>query len=296
MSTRSLADDATTRGARAGSSRRREGGYVCEPRARTIASSLVTLWQYRRLLYIFTWRDLRVRYKHTVMGAAWNLIQPLGLMLVFALVFGMLFQGRTADVPFPVFLYPALLLWGFFARSVGQGATSIESFQGLLNKIYFPRLIAPCAAVLGALVDLAIASSALVVLMAIYGLRPEPNLLLAPLFVLGTMVFGLGVAIWLSAIDAEYRDVRHTLPFVLQFWMFAAPVVYPVDIIPERWHGVYALNPMVGLVQGFRWTVIPGLPPPTVPMLIVSAIASVGLLWTGLLYFNAREGTLVDTV
>ena len=271
-------------------------GYVCRPDPRTPLGTLGQLWEYRRLLYIFIWRDLKVRYKHTVVGAAWNVIQPVGLMLVFTLVFGVLFQGRMGDTPFAVFLYPALLLWQFFSRAVTQGGTSIQGFHPLLNKIFFPRIVAPVAYVLSALVDLAIASSALVVLMAIYGTWPDWNVLFAPLFILWTLLLSFGLAVLLAAVDSDYRDVRHTLPFVMQLWMFSSPIVYPITQVPDRWQWAYALNPMVGLVQGFRWSLTPGSTPPTVWML-VTALAFTGLsIWLAIHYFNLREGTLVDTV
>lgn len=271
-------------------------GYVCRPDPRTPAGTLRQLWEYRRLVYIFIWRDLKVRYKHTVVGAAWNVIQPVGLMLVFTLVFGVLFQGRTGDTPFAVFLYPALLLWQFFSRAVTQGGTSIQGFHALLNKIYFPRIVAPVAYVLSALVDLAIASSALFVLMALYDTWPDWNVIFAPLFIGWTLLLALGLATLLAAVDSDYRDVRHTLPFLMQLWMFSSPIVYPITQVPDRWQWVYALNPMVALVQGFRWSLTPGSPAPTAWMLI-AAFAFTGVsLWLAIHYFNLREGTLVDTV
>jgi lipopolysaccharide transport system permease protein len=270
--------------------------YVCRPGRPSLVATLREIWRFRRLLYIFVWRDLRVRYRHTFIGAAWNIIQPLGMMLVFTLVFGVLFTHRMGDLPYPLFLYSALLLWQFFARALSQGGTSLESFQSVLNRVYFPKMIAPISYVLGALVDFLVAGFALVLLIVFYGAFPTWHLVFAPVFLALTGVLGLGLALWLSALDSNYKDVRHTLPFLTQFWMFATPVVYPLSLVPERFQLIYSLNPMVGLVQGFRWSVTSGTDPPTAVMVCSSIGFGVAILFSGMWYFSAREGTLVDTV
>jgi lipopolysaccharide transport system permease protein len=270
--------------------------YVCRPGRPSLWATLREIWQFRRLLYIFVWRDLKVRYRHTFIGAMWNIIQPLGMMLVFTFVFGVLFTHRIADIPYPLFLYAALLLWQFFARALAQGGTSLESFQSVLNKVYFPKMIAPISFVLSALVDFLVAAFALGALMVFYGAFPTWHILFAPVFLVLTAILGLGLAVWLTALDANYKDVRHTLSFVTQFWMFATPVVYPLGLIPERFHSVYSLNPMVGLVEGFRWSVTSGTDPPTAWMLLSSLAFGLVVLFSGMKYFNSREGTLMDTV
>jgi lipopolysaccharide transport system permease protein len=261
-----------------------------------MGATLREVWQFRRLLYIFIWRDLKVRYKHTVIGAAWNVIQPLGMMLVFTLVFGILFTLRTREVPYPLFVYPALLLWQFFSRGVTQAATCLEAFQPVLAKIYFPRIIAPLSFVIAALVDLAIASVTLLVLMFVYDVWPTWHLLAAPVFVGMALLLALGLGIWLSAVDAHYKDVRHTLGFLTQFWMFASPVVYPMSMVPDHLLPFYMLNPMVGIIEGFRWSVTGRTNPPEIGMLLFSLGVGLAALYLGTRYFNSRQGTLVDRI
>jgi lipopolysaccharide transport system permease protein len=270
--------------------------YVCRPEPPGPLAALGLVWAHRALLATFVRRDVRVRYKHTLLGAGWNVLQPVGMMLVFTLVFGVLFAPRTGDLSYPLFVYPGLLLWQMFSRGLSQAGTSLESFQGVLNKIYFPRLIAPASLVLSALFDFSVASAALVVLMLWYGTWPGLNLLWAPAFVLLALMLSLGLASWLAALDARFKDVRHTLPFATQFWMFATPVMYPLHLIPERFQTLYALNPMVGIVEGFRWSVVGGTAPPGALMLLASVGGALLVLLTGTRFFLSREGTLVDTV
>lgn len=246
---------------------------------------------------MFVWRDVKVRYKHTLLGAAWNVLQPLGMLAVYVLVFGLIFKGRTGDVPYPVFLIPGILLWQLFSRAVTKGGVSLESFHGVMSKIYFPRLVVPASAVLASVVDFLISMAAVVVLFVGYGVMPElSRLWLAPVFLLGTLLFSSGLAIWLTAIDANYKDVRHTLTFVIQLWMFATPVMYPLNLIPEHLHTFYSLNPMVGLVQGFRWTLLPGETTLTPLMIASSLVGSLAAVVVSVRYFAEHEGRFVDTV
>jgi lipopolysaccharide transport system permease protein len=274
----------------------RKPAYVCRPGHPPLRATLREVWQFRRLLYIFIQRDLKVRYKHTVIGAGWNILQPLGMMAVFTLVFGVLFTLRTRDVPYPLFVYPALLLWQFFSRGMTQAGTCLETFQSILDKIYFPRIIAPLSFVLSALVDFAVASVTLIALMFVYGVWPTWHILLAPLFVGLALLVSLGLGIWLSAIDASYKDVRHTLSFVTQFWMFATPVVYPMSMVPDNLRPFYVLNPMVGIIEGFRWSVTGGTSPPESGILLFSFIFGLLVLYAGTRYFNAHQGILMDRI
>ena len=273
-----------------------ELGYVIRPEPPTVRETLRELWECRATLRIFVWRDVRIRYRHTLLGAAWNVLQPLGMAAVFTFVFGVIFRAPMDAVPYPVFLFPGILLWQAFAKCLAGGGTSMELYAGVLGKVYFPRLIAPTAAVLGAAIDLAVASIALVVLMTIYGVWPSWPVIFAPVFVLLTFTFGMGLAVWLTALDANYKDVRHTLGFVTQFWLFATPVMYPLTMVPEHLLPYYSLNPTVGLIQGFRWTLVPGADPPSLLMLAISAGTGLVVLLSGIRYFTAREGVLVDTV
>ncbi|MFI5315204.1 MAG: ABC transporter permease [Myxococcota bacterium] len=271
-------------------------GYVCRPGSKSIGAALRELWEFRNLLRVFVWRDVRLRYRNTALGAGWNLLQPLGYLAVFSLVFG--FVGGTAvpeaAVPYPLFLYPGLLVWQLLSRILSLGGSSIDSFKPLLSRVFFPRMIAPLTAVTGALVDFGVATPALVLLMVGYSAWPGWPLLTAPLFVALTVVLGLGIALWLTALDATYRDIRHALAFLTQIWLFASPVVYPLSRVPPALRALYSLNPMVGILEGFRFALVPGAPAPSGATLCASAGLALGLLVTGLIYFNAREGTLVD--
>lgn len=270
-------------------------GYVCSPGPKGIGEALDQLWEFRALLYVFVWRDLRLRYRNTAIGAGWNLLQPLGYLAVFSLVFGVVGgAGGAGEAPYPLFLFPGLLLWQLLSRILSLGASSIDSFKPLLSRVFFPRMIAPLTAVTGALVDFGVATSALALLMVGYGAWPGWPLLTAPLFVALTLVLGLGIALWLTALDTTYRDIRHALSFLTQIWLFASPVVYPLARVPPTFRTLYFLNPMVGALEGFRFAIVPGAPPPSGAALSASALLALGLLVSGVVYFNAREGALVD--
>lgn len=253
------------------------------------------LWAYRELLYFFVWRDIKIRYKQTAIGAAWAVLQPFLTMLVFSLFFGALARIPSQGLPYPVFYYCALLPWMYFAAAL-QGATNtVVEHQRVITKVYFPRLVLPLAAVLSGLVDFAISFVVLLGMMLYYGIVPTPAALLLPGLLLLAVLTALGVGLWLSALNALYRDVRYVVPFLVQFWMFASPVAYPSALVPDRWRWLYALNPMAGVIEGFRWA-LTGQGQPPGAMLLASA-AMVGLVVLGgLVYFQKMEGTIADVV
>ena len=253
------------------------------------------LWDYRELLYFLTWRDIKVRYKQTVLGAAWAVIQPLFMMLVFSLFFGKLAGVPSDGIPYPVFSFCGLLPWQLFAHSLIQAGNSLVGSQNLITKVYFPRLVVPISAVLGSVVDFAIAFVLLLGMMFYYGIVPGWQMLALPALVLLAVLAALGVGLWLSALNVQYRDVRYTISFLVQFWMFATPVAYPSSIVPEKWRVLYGLNPMVGVVDGFRWALLGKPESPGAPLLI-SVIVVFALLAGGLYYFRRMEQQFADIV
>lgn len=258
------------------------------------ALNLRELWEYRELLYFLTWRDIKVRYKQTALGASWAIIQPFMTMVAFSLFFGQLGKIPSEGLPYPIFTYAALLPWSFFAYALGQSSSSLVGSSNLISKIYFPRLVIPVASVLGGVVDFAIAFVVLLGMMVYFGIWPTPAIvLLLPLLLLA-LVTALGVGLWLSALNVEYRDVRYTIPFLTQFWLFATPVAYPSSLLGEPWRTLYGLNPMVGVVEGFRWALL-GTPAPG-PMLTLSAAVAVGVLVSGAFYFRRMERGFADVV
>jgi len=253
------------------------------------------LWEYRELLYFLTWRDIKVRYKQTVLGAAWAVIQPLFMMLVFSLFFGKLAGVPSDGIPYPVFSLCGLLPWQLFSYSLTQAGNSLVGSQNLITKVYFPRLVVPISAVLGSVVDFAIAFVLLLGMMFYYGIVPGWQMLALPALVLLAVLAALGVGLWLSALNVQYRDVRYTISFLVQFWMFATPVAYPSSIVPEKWRVLYGLNPMVGVVDGFRWALLGKPESPGAPLLI-SVIVVFALLAGGLYYFRRMEQQFADIV
>ncbi len=259
------------------------------------ALRLGELWAYRELLLFLAWRDVSVRYKQTLLGAAWAILQPLLSMIVFTLIFGN-FAGLPSDnVPYPVLTYTALLPWQYFATAMSNASNSLVGSANLLTKVYFPRLVIPVAAVLPAAVDFVIAFAILLVMMLIYGITPTWNVLWLPVFMLLAVVTALGVSLWLSALNVQYRDVRYAVPFLVQFWMYASPVAYSSSIIPERWRALYGLNPMTGVIEGFRWALLGTDTAPGVFTLISAGIA-VLILVSGAFYFTHMEKTFADVV
>ena len=253
------------------------------------------LWAYRELIYFLTWRDIKVRYKQTAIGVAWAVLQPLAMMLVFTLFFGRLAKVPSEGVPYPLFAYSALLPWQLFSRTISESTNSLVTDQRLITRVYFPRIIVPLATTLAALVDFAISVVLLVILMLIYGVSPTATVVWLPLFVLLMLITALGVGFWLSALNVEYRDVMYTVPFLNQFWLFVTPVVYPSSLIPEQWRILYGLNPMAGVVEGFRWALL-GVGDGPSPMLAVSTLIAVFLFISGIIWFRYRERTFVDAI
>lgn len=252
------------------------------------------LWDYRELLYFLTLRDIKVRYKQTALGAAWAVIQPFFMMLVFSLFFGRLAKVPSDGIPYPVFAFCALLPWQLFAHALTESSNSLVANERLITKVYFPRLIVPLAAVLGGLVDFAVAFVILLVMMAYYGIVPTLAIVTLPAFILLAIMTALGAGLWLSALNVKYRDVRYTINFMIQFWLFATPVAYPSSIVPERWRALYGLNPMAGVVEGFRWALLGKQPPGA--MLAVSVAVVIAILIGGLYYFRRMEQEFADVV
>jgi lipopolysaccharide transport system permease protein len=253
------------------------------------------LFHYRELLWFLTVRDIKIRYKQTALGAAWAVIQPLFTMLLFSLFFGRLAKMPSDGVPYPIFSFAALVPWTFFANGLTQSSNSLVGSANLITKVYFPRLVVPIAAVLAGLVDLLIALGMMFCMMSYYGVSPSWNLIWLIPFVLLALITALGTGLWLSALNVEFRDVRHAVPFLAQFWMFATPIAYPSSLLSEPWRTIYAINPMVGVVDGFRWAMAgagsgPGL------MLLVSFVGAMIILISGVYYFRRMERTFADIV
>jgi lipopolysaccharide transport system permease protein len=253
------------------------------------------LWAYRELLYFLVWRDIKIRYKQTAIGAAWAVLQPFLTMLVFSLFFGRLAHVPSEGMPYPIFYYSALLPWMYFASALQNATNAIVENQKVITKVYFPRVALPLAAVLASLVDFGISFVMFLALMIYYGVHPGSAIVWFPAFLLLAVLTALGVGLWLSALNAIYRDVRYVMPFLIQFWMFASPVAYPSSLVPGRWRWLYGLNPMAGVIEGFRWSLAghgnaPG------PMLLVSAGVVVLVLFGGLAYFQHMETTVADVV
>jgi lipopolysaccharide transport system permease protein len=267
---------------------------VIESEESGVQLNLGDLWAYRELLYFLTLRDVKVRYKQTLMGAAWVVIQPLMTMLIFTLIFNRFARLDTKDIPYPLFAYSGLLLWTFFANAVTSGTYSLVNNSHLVTKVYFPRVFIPAAAVGAGLVDLGIASLLLIALAIYYSVSPSWGALMLPLIVLLAATLALGTGMLVSALTVKYRDLRHALPFVMQFWMFASPVIYPTSIVPEQWRWILLVNPMTGILEGFRaaltgqafdWT-----------MIAVSAVAATALLVVAFYVFRGLEDTFADVI
>lgn len=265
------------------------------PPRRSIALNLRELWEYRELLYILIWRDLKVRYKQTGLGVAWAVLQPLLTMVVFSVFLGGLARVPSDGLPYPVFSFAALLPWQLFTRALTESGNSLVTNQQLLTKVYFPRVIIPLSTVLSGLVDFSIAFVVLLGLMFYYGIVPTVAAFTLPLFLLLAVTTALSIGLWLSALNVQYRDVRYTIPFLTQFWLFVTPIAYSSSLVPEQWRLLYSLNPMAGVVEGFRWALL-GKTDGVGPMVLVSALI-VGILFiSGLMYFQHMEETFADVV
>jgi len=253
------------------------------------------LWQFRVLAYFFVWRDIKVRYKQTVIGAAWAVLQPLMTMLVFSLFFGRLAKIPAGGVPYPIFYLAALLPWMYFAGALHNATNSVVEQRGVITKVYFPRLVLPLAAVVSGLLDFALGFVLFLFLMLLYHATPGRAVLLFPAFLLLAVATALGAGLWFSALNAIYRDVRYVVPFLVQFWMFASPVAYPSSLVPIKWRWLYGLNPMAGVIEGFRWALTGKGQPPSL-MLVASAGAVVLVLISGMFFFRKMEATIADVV
>ena len=252
------------------------------------------IWRYRELLFFFVTRDIKVRYKQTILGAGWAIIQPLMTMIVFTIFFGRLARVPSDGLPYPVFSLAALVPWTYFASALTAGSASVGSYQRIISKVYFPRLLIPMAAVLSPLVDFAIAFAMLALLMVWYSITPGAALFWLPALLLLAVATAAAASVWLSALNVRYRDVRFVVPFVAQIWMFATPVAYPASLVPERWRPLYGLNPMAGVIEGFRWALVGG-PAPGL-MTLVSAFVVAVALASGAVYFRSVEGTFADLI
>lgn len=267
-----------------------------EPSQGWVSLKLKELWEYRELLYFLTWRDIKVRYKQTVLGAAWAILQPFMTMVVFSLFFGRLTNMPSDGVPYPIFNFAALVPWTFFATGVTASSSSLVTNSNLLKKVYFPRLTIPLATVLSGTVDFLIAFVVLIVMMLFYGIVPTTNVIFLPFFLLLAFITSFGVGLWLSAMNVQFRDVRYIVPFLIQLWLFATPIVYPSSLIDNPTiRTLYGINPMTGVVEGFRWALL-GVKTAPGPILIVSTAVAVLLMVSGLYYFRRMEKTFADVV
>jgi lipopolysaccharide transport system permease protein len=260
-----------------------------------ISLNLRDLWAYRELLYFLTWRDIKVRYKQTVLGAAWAILQPLFTMVVFSLFFGRLAGVPSDGIPYPIFSYAALVPWQFFANGLTNSSSSLVASSNLIKKVYFPRLVVPISAVLSGVVDFVLAFVVLLGMMLFYGIVPTTAVIWLPLFLLLALVTSLGVGLWLTAMNVQFRDVRYAVPFLVNAWMFATPIAYPSSLLDEPWRSLYGINPMAGVVEGFRWALL-GTETAPGPIILVSAVMAVGLLISGAFYFRRMEKTFADVI
>jgi lipopolysaccharide transport system permease protein len=265
------------------------------PSTGSFAGTLREVWEFRELLFFLVWRDVKVLYKQTAIGAAWAVIQPVLTMLIFTLIFGRFAKIPSDGVPYPVFAYAALLPWMYFSKALNQSTLSLVTNSNLITKVYFPRVMLPMAAMLGGLVDFALSFAVLLGLILWYGISPNLSIILLPGFVFLMMFTALSVSLWLSAINVRYRDVGQAMPFLIQIWMLASPVASPSSLVPENWRLLYSINPMAGVIEGFRWAMLGKEAPDVLAIMISIAIVST-LLFTGLFFFKRMEETFADVV
>jgi lipopolysaccharide transport system permease protein len=266
-----------------------------QPSRGWIALKLTELWEYRELIYFLVWRDVKVRYKQTVLGVAWAIIQPVATMVIFSLFFGRLAKIPSDGVPYPIFNLVGLVPWNLFSNGLSHVSNSLVDSSNLIKKVYFPRLAVPIGALLSGIVDFALTFVLLLIMMFHYGLRPTSNVLFFPLFILLALVTCLGAGLWLSALNVQYRDVRYVVPFMIQLWLFATPIVYPSSLLAEPWRTIYGINPMVGVIEGSRWALL-GTKTGPGPMIVVSSLAAIALLISGAFFFRKTERTFADIV
>lgn len=266
-----------------------------EPSKGWVSLNLSDLVEYRELLFFLVWRDVKVRYKQTVLGAAWAILQPFIAMVIFSIFFGRVAKIPSDGIPYPIFAYSAMVPWLFFANGLNTASNSLVSGAGLIKKVYFPRLVMPIASVLSGVVDFMLAFSVLLLMMMYYHIYPTLNVLWLPLFLLLALATSLGMALWLSAMNVQFRDVRYVVPFLVQIWFFLTPIVYPSSMLPEPWRAVYGLNPMAGVIESFRWALL-GVNTAPGSTVVVSALAAVVLLISGAYYFRRMEKTFADVI
>ena len=268
---------------------------VIQPSEGHFALDLGAVWRYRELLYFLVWRDVQVRYKQTAIGIGWAILQPLMAMLIFTVIFGNFAKIPSDGLPYSIFAYTALLPWTYFAQALSRSGTSLVGNANLITKVYFPRLLIPLASVLAPVVDFLLSFVILLGLMAWFGVMPTWGVLALPLFLLIAIMTALAVVLWLAPLNVQYRDVGHTIPFLIQVWMYASPVAYSVSLVPEQWRPLYSLNPMVGVIEGFRWALL-GKASPDYAVMAVSAVTVVALMLGGLIFFKKMELTFADVV
>jgi lipopolysaccharide transport system permease protein len=267
---------------------------VIRPSRGWMPINLRDLWAYRELLYFLTWREIKVRYKQTLLGFAWAIIQPLFMMIVFTLFFGTLAKVPSEGIPYPLFNYAALLPWTLFSEGVSRSSNSLVQNTSLVQKVYFPRLLMPLSGILSPVVDFAIAFVILIGMMLYFGYIPTIVTFWVLAFLILTLITALGVGLWLSAINVKYRDVRYVIPFLIQLWLFASPVVYSSSLLPERFQIIYGINPMSGVIEGFRWALL-GTTPPSY-LIAVSVAITIAVLVTGAFYFRYHEKNFADVI
>jgi lipopolysaccharide transport system permease protein len=268
---------------------------VIQPTRGWSALGLREMWKSRELLYFMIWRDIKVRYKQTALGAAWAIIQPFFTMVVFSLFFGRLAGIPSDGVPYPIFSYAALVPWTFFANGLALASNSLVGSANLISKVYFPRLIVPTATILSGIVDFVLAFIVLIGMMLVYGIMPTVNVIWLPFFLLLALITSMGAGLWLSALNVQFRDVKYIVPFLTQLWLFLTPIAYPSSMLPEPWRTLYGINPMAGVVEGFRWALL-GTEMTVGPMIAVSVVAAVILMISGAFYFRRMEKTFADVV
>ena len=268
---------------------------VVKPSKGWISLKLGELWEYRELFYFLTWRDIKVRYKQTVLGAAWAIIQPFFTMVVFSLFFGKLAQVPSDGIPYPIFAYAALVPWTFFANGLTQSSNSLVGNANLIKKVYFPRLVIPISSVISGTFDFILAFVVLLGMMLYYGIFPTVNIVWLPFLLLLTFVTSLGVGLWLAALNVQFRDVSYTVPFLTQFWLFATPIAYPSSLLSEPWRTLYGINPMAGVVEGFRWALLSTDTAPG-PIIVVSSLVAFAVLIGGVFYFKRLERSFADVI
>ncbi|OGF61554.1 MAG: phosphate ABC transporter permease [Candidatus Fischerbacteria bacterium RBG_13_37_8] len=269
--------------------------FRIEPSIGRIDIRLREIWEYRELLYFLAWRDIKVRYKQTALGASWAIIQPFFTMVIFSLFFGKLAKIPSDGIPYPIFCYAAMVPWTFFANGLNQSSNSLIVSANLIKKVFFPRIIMPVSSVISGVLDFIFSFTVLIGMMAFYKIYPSFNVIWLPLLLLLAFVTSLGVGLWFSAMNIQFRDVRYVVPFLIQIWLFATPIAYPSSLLSEPWRTLYGINPMVGVVEGFRWALLQTETAPG-PIIIASILASLVILISGAFYFRSKEKTFADVV